>query len=55
MLTAFEDYIQSLELIPGGGGDFEFTIDGELAYSKRETGRYPELSELKEAVAKRLK
>jgi selenoprotein W-related protein len=55
VLTAFEDYIQSFELVPGSGGDFEFTVEGELAYSKRKTGRYPELSELKEAVAKHLK
>jgi hypothetical protein len=29
-------------------------IDGELVYSKKATGRYPELSELKEALAKRI-
>jgi hypothetical protein len=29
-------------------------INGDLAYSKKATGRYPEISELKEAIGKRL-
>jgi predicted Rdx family selenoprotein len=36
--------------VTGSSGDFEFSIDGELAYSKRETGTYPEMSVLKQAV-----
>ena len=35
----------------GGGGDFELTVDGQLAYSKREAGRYPELKEVLTLVA----
>jgi hypothetical protein len=29
-------------------------VDGDLVYSKKATGRYPELSELKEALSSRL-
>ena len=36
--------------MPGGGGDFELSIDGDLLYSKKATGQYPELSELKKIV-----
>jgi len=50
ILSAFEDDIASFDLVPGGGGDFELSIDGELLYSKQETGEYPELSALKQIV-----
>jgi selenoprotein W-related protein len=43
-----------LTLIPGSGGQFEVVIDGKTAYSKKATGRYPEIQELKEAVRDRL-
>ena len=36
--------------MPGAGGDFELSIDGELLYSKKATGEYPELSALKKLV-----
>jgi selenoprotein W-related protein len=53
-LGTFSDYISGLTLIPGSGGQFEFTIDGDLAFSKKGTGRYPELQELKDLVRDRL-
>jgi selT/selW/selH-like putative selenoprotein len=28
-------------LVPGVGGAFEITVDGELAFSKKQTGRFP--------------
>ena len=30
-----------VELVPGLGGVFEITIDGRLAFSKKQTGRFP--------------
>jgi selT/selW/selH-like putative selenoprotein len=30
-----------VELVPGVGGVFEITIDGRLAFSKKQTGRFP--------------
>ncbi len=51
MLAGFQEYIESFDLEMGGGGDFELTIDGDLAYSKRATGEYPDLRVLKQAVA----
>ena len=41
ILTAFEDDIASFDLVPGTGGEFEFSIDGELLYSKKERARTP--------------
>ena len=33
-------------LIKGAGGVFEVTVDGELVYSKKATGRFPEHDEI---------
>jgi selenoprotein W-related protein len=54
LLHTFSDYIADLRLVPAGGGDFDVDIDGERVFSRRETGRYPEIAELKEALAARL-
>jgi selT/selW/selH-like putative selenoprotein len=29
------------EMVEGGGGIFEITVDGELKFSKRQTHRFP--------------
>ncbi len=50
LLSEYQHDVESFELEMGSGGDFEFTVDGELAYSKRETGKYPDLGVLKAAV-----
>lgn len=34
-----------------GGGVFEITVDGRLAYSKKATGRFPTPDEVRQAVA----
>ena len=34
--------MESLKLIPSKGGCFEITANGELIYSKLETGEFPE-------------
>jgi predicted Rdx family selenoprotein len=36
----------SAELIPGGSGVFDVEKDGELIYSKSETGRFPQDGQL---------
>ena len=33
-------------LIEGGGGVFTVVVDGNLIYSKKETGRFPEKGEV---------
>lgn len=37
---------QRPELIEGAGGVFEVRVDGELVFSKREAGRFPEHAEI---------
>jgi selT/selW/selH-like putative selenoprotein len=36
-----EKYGAEVELVPGVGGVFEITVDGQLRYSKKQTGRFP--------------
>ncbi len=45
---------ESLRLIPASGGRFEVTVDGKKVYSKAETGRFPELSEIQQKVREML-
>lgn len=37
--------------MPGGGGEFEITVDGKLVYSKKQTGRFPEHEEVMALLA----
>ena len=36
-----QQYGAEVELVPGVGGVFEITVDGQLKYSKKQTGRFP--------------
>jgi selenoprotein W-related protein len=55
LLTTYKQKIEGLKLIPGGGGCFELSLDGELVYSKLETGKFPDEEEMLETVGRRLK
>lgn len=46
MLTTLKQDVASLELEPSGGGCFELTVDGQLLYSKLESGEFPNEKEL---------
>ena len=54
LLREFKQDIESFTLIPGGGGRFEVTIDGDLAFSKLKEGRFPEYEEIQPEIAKRI-
>jgi len=34
-------YGAEVELVPGVGGVFEITVDGQLKFSKKASGRFP--------------
>ena len=36
-----QKYGADVELVPGVGGVFEITVDGRLAFSKKQIGRFP--------------
>jgi selenoprotein W-related protein len=52
LLAKYEDKIESVKLIPSGGGRFEVTVNGKLVYSKVETGRHAEPGEISGLVSK---
>ena len=54
LLTTFEEEIGELVLLPGIGGVFEVRADGDLLWSRKERGRFPELKELKQLVRDRI-
>jgi selenoprotein W-related protein len=46
LLQKYGPFIATLTLIPSSGGRFEVTIDEELVYSKKTTGRHAEPGEV---------
>jgi selenoprotein W-related protein len=54
-LNTFGEWTDSVTLVPGAGGAFELTVNGQQVYSKKATGRFPELNELNETIRKFLK
>lgn len=54
LLTTFDDEIGELALKPGAGGIFEVHADGELVWSRKAEGRFPDITELKQRVRDRI-
>ena len=50
LLTTFDGEIQELSLQPGDGGIFEVIANGDLVWSRKTAGRFPEITELKQLV-----
>ena len=50
LLTTFDTELGEVALIPGSGGVFEVRVDGELVWSRKVQGRFPESKELKQRV-----
>ena len=52
LLEELEHNVESLTLLPSNGGVFEVIVDGDLVYSKKETGRHAEYDEVAERIRK---
>ena len=50
LLTTFDTEISELTLEPGTGGIFEVIANDELVWSRKDAGRFPEITELKQLV-----
>ena len=50
LLSTFEKEITELTLKPGKGGIFEVSANTKLVWSRKEQGRFPEITELKQLV-----
>jgi selenoprotein W-related protein len=55
LLATFAAELGSVTLIPDAtGGVFELRLDGELLWSRKEKGRFPELRQVKQLVRDRI-
>lgn len=54
LLTTFEQELGEVALAPGTGGIFEVKLDGEIIFSRKQEGRFPESKELKQLVRDRI-
>lgn len=54
LLTTFSEEIGEVALQPGSGGILEIRLDGELLFSRKEAGRFPEAKEIKQLVRDRI-
>ena len=53
LLTSYQHVIADVRLITGSKGVFDVVVDGEILYSKDETGRHAEQGEVLEAFKSR--
>ena len=54
LLMTFDTDLGEVALVPAGGGIFEVRLDGELIWSKKAQGRFPDSKDLKQLVRDRI-
>ncbi len=50
VLTTFELEMGEVALVPGTGGVLDIRLNGELIFSRKEAGRFPEAKEIKQLI-----
>ncbi len=50
LLTTFEAELGGVTLAPGTGGVFDVRVGGKTVWSRKESGRFPDIKELKQLV-----
>jgi selenoprotein W-related protein len=53
LLNEFKRDIKRLALVPSDGGRFEVSLNGELVYSKLQTGEFPKNAAIVKEIKKR--
>jgi selenoprotein W-related protein len=54
LLSTFEEEIGGVTLVPGTGGVFVVRLGGDVVWSRKDEGRFPEIAELKQRVRDRV-
>lgn len=54
LLTTFESDLGQVSLVPGTGGIFDVRLNGEMIFSRKQAGRFPESKELKQLIRDRI-
>jgi|SRR5580692_4092055 selenoprotein W-related protein len=50
LLTTFEEELGGVTLVPGTGGVFVVRVEGKIVWSRKQEGRFPDITELKQLV-----
>ena len=50
LLTTFEEELGGVTLLPGTGGVFVVRVNGTILWSRKDEGRFPDITELKRRV-----
>ncbi|NOT14152.1 MAG: SelT/SelW/SelH family protein [Methylotenera sp.] len=50
LLTTFEQDLTSVALTPATGGTFDIMLNGQIIYSRKAEGRFPEAKEVKQLI-----
>jgi selenoprotein W-related protein len=53
-LNGWANVLEQVDLVPGSGGAFEITLDGELIFSKKTLKRHAEPGEIAALVRERI-
>ena len=54
LLSTFDGELEAVTLRPGSGGVYDITLDGELLWSRKAEGRFPDIVELKQRLRDRI-
>ena len=54
LLSTFAENLGEVALVPGTGGAFSITLDGELLWERKRDGGFPDIRTLKQLVRDRL-
>jgi selenoprotein W-related protein len=54
LLSTFAEDLGEVALVPGTGGAFSITLDGELLWERKRDGGFPDVRALKQLVRDRL-
>lgn len=54
LLSTFETELDGVSLHPGTGGVFEVRVGDHLVWSRKDAGRFPDITELKQLVRDRV-
>jgi selenoprotein W-related protein len=54
LLSTFEGDLAAVTLRPGTGGVFDIVLDGEMLWSRKAEGRFPDIVELKQRLRDRV-
>jgi selenoprotein W-related protein len=54
ILMTFASELREVALIPGESGIFEIRLNGEVLFSRKQQGRFPESKEIKQQIRDRV-